>query len=219
MTHARIPDFSTRLPVTSTVDHVPAFADPILTVIDAHAEAYAVFQVAPEGKPSERAEIAMGDALDALLAASCATRFGGLALLRHLNWWLAEEAEFADHYQPAYALAQARADDLTLFLGSDISSVEAVASRAERLSVPVSRVVLRIATRKGQGRYAGPPPFTLDDDETQPGSIEPWQAVAPIRPDTDHVRSLRLLDGMGEAFSALTLICAGALFIGLATLA
>lgn len=197
------------------LDHVPAFADPILAVIEAHAEAYAVFQVAPEGKPAERAEIAMGDAMDALLAASCTTQFGGLALLRHLRWWLAAEAEFADHYQPSYAVAQARADDLTLFLGSDISSVEAVTSRAELLSVPVSRVIRRLATRKGRGA----PTFTLDAVETQPGSIEAWEAVNAIRPDTAHVRSLRLLDGMGEAFAALALICAGALFIGLATLA
>jgi len=210
MTHARIP-------TPSTIDHVPAFADPILAVIDAHAEAYAVFQVAPEGKPVERAEIAMGDAMDTLLAASCATRFGGLALLRHLRWWLAAEAEFAAHYQPSYAQAQARADDLTLFLGSDISSVEAVTSRAERLSLPVSRVVRRLAARTGRGHYDSPA-FTIPDAETQPGSIEPWQAVTAIRPDTLHVRSLRLLDGMGEAFAALALICAGALFIGLATL-
>lgn len=197
------------------LDHVPAFGDPILAVIEAHAEAYAVFQVAPEGKPAELAEIAMGAALDALLAASCATRFGGLALLRHLTWWLVAEAEFAADYQPSYDQAQARADDLTLFLGSDISSVEAITSRAELLSVPVSRVIRRPATRKGHGAHT----FTMDEAETQPGSIEPWQAVSAIRPDTAHVRSLRLLDGMGEAFAALTLVCAGALFIGLATLA
>ena len=197
------------------LDHVPAFADPILAVIDAHAEAYAVFQVASEGEPSERAEIAMGDALDALLAASCATRFGGLALLRHLRWWLAEEAEFAADYQPSYDQAQARADDLTLFLGSDLSSLEAVTSRAELLSVPISRVIRRLAAQTGRGTHT----FIVDEAETLPGSIEPWQAVSAIRPDTAHVRSLRLLDGMGEAFAALTLVCAGALFIGLATLA
>lgn len=211
MTHARIPTIS-------TVDHIPAFADPILAAIEAHAEAYAVFQVAPEGKAAERAEIAMGDALDALLAASCATRFGGLAVLRHLRWWLAEEAEFAAHYQPSYDQAQARADDLTLFLGSDISSVEAITSRAERLSLPVSRVVRRLAARTGRGHYNSPA-FTIPHAETLPGSIEPWEAVAAIRPDTAHVRSLRLLDGMGEAFAALTLVSAGALFIDLATLA
>ena len=99
MTHARIPDFSTRLLATSTGDHVPAFADPILAAIDAHAEAYAVFQAAAEGKPTEPAKIVMG----APLAAACKTRFGGLALLRHLRSWLAEEAEFAAHYEPSYA--------------------------------------------------------------------------------------------------------------------
>jgi hypothetical protein len=63
------------------------------------------------------------------------------------------------------------------------------------------------------------PVFLAPPNEALPGEIEPWQAVAAIRPDTAHVRSLRLLDGMGEAFAALTLVCAGALFIGLATLA
>jgi len=216
MTHARFPDFSTTLPAATTIEHTPAFADPILAAIDRHDEAWAVFQVAPEGAASEGAETAMDAALDALLASSCATRFGGLALLRHLRWWLAEEAPHADQHQPAYGQALARADDLTLFLGSDISSLEALGQRAVRLAVPVSRVTRKLAD--GRSLYAGPS-FDFEAPEAPPGSIEPWQAVAPIRPDTAHVRSLRLLDGMGEAFAALTLICGGTLLVGLATLA
>jgi hypothetical protein len=43
--------------------------------------------------------------------------------------------------------------------------------------------------------------------------------VTPIRPDTPYSRSLRLLDGMGEAFAAFSLICGGIFVIGLVTLA
>jgi hypothetical protein len=216
MTHAHFPDFSTALPAAPTIEHTPAFADPILAAIDRHEEAWAVFQVAPEGPQAEEAKTAMGAALDALLGSSCATRFGGLALLRHLRWWLAEEAPHADQHQPAYGQALARADDLTLCLGSDISSLKALGQRAVRLAVPVSRVTRRLAD--GRSLYAGPS-FDFEAPETPPGSIEPWQAVAPIRPDTAHVRSLRLLDGMGEAFAALTLVCGGVILVGLATLA
>jgi hypothetical protein len=43
--------------------------------------------------------------------------------------------------------------------------------------------------------------------------------VAAIRPDTPYSRSLRVLDGMGEAFAALSLICGGLVVVSLATLA
>lgn len=209
MTHAHFT-------AASIIDHVPAFADPILAAIDRHDEAWAVFQVAPEGAAAAEAETAMSAALDALLGSSCATRFGGLALLRHLRWWLAEEAGQADQHQPAYGQALARADDLTLFLGSDVSSLQALGERPVRLAVPASRVARKLAD--GRSLYTGPS-FDFEAPEIPPGTIEPWQAVAPTRPDTAHVRSLRFLDGMGEAFAALTLICGGALLVGLATLA
>ncbi|MCJ2115179.1 hypothetical protein MKK65_00950 [Methylobacterium sp. J-001] len=44
-----------------------------------------------------------------------------------------------------------------------------------------------------------------------PGAIEPWEAVAPIRPDTAHVRARRFLDLAGEALAA-ALIIAGGMF-------
>ena len=77
--------------------------------------------------------------------------------------------------------------------------------------MPVSRIVRRLAARTGRGAHT----FILDEAEPLPGSIEPWQAMAVIRPYTAHMRSLRLINGIGEAFAALTLICAGALFIEL----
>ena len=57
-----------------------------------------MFQVAPEGEASEVANLETYDALTGLLTTSCATRFGSLALLSHLRWWLAEEAVNAGAY-------------------------------------------------------------------------------------------------------------------------
>ncbi len=38
-------------------------------------------------------------------------------MLEHLRWWLADEADCKAGHQPAYGIAEARAADLTLFLG------------------------------------------------------------------------------------------------------
>ncbi len=51
-------------------------------------------------------------------------------------------------------------------------------------------------------------------DETQPGTIEPWQAVAPVRPDTAHNRSLRFLDVAGELLAAFAIIGGGMVLTG-----
>lgn len=92
--------------------------DPIHAAIAGHREAWDAFQVAPEGEDTILANDALFEALDALLAASCATRPGADALLAHLRWWLAEEAEFAAGYQPAYGRAEARAAELAMLLGA-----------------------------------------------------------------------------------------------------
>ncbi|MDE4915259.1 hypothetical protein PQI07_32250 [Methylobacterium sp. 092160098-2] len=55
-------------------------------------------------------------------------------------------------------------------------------------------------------------------DEQQPGAIEPWQAVTPVRPDTAHSRSLRFLDATGELLAAFAIIAGGMVLTGLATL-
>lgn len=55
-------------------------------------------------------------------------------------------------------------------------------------------------------------------DEPQPGAIEPWQAVSPIRPDTAHSRSLRFLDATGELLAAIAIIGGGIVLTGLASL-
>ncbi|MGU3330362.1 hypothetical protein ACLBXB_25895, partial [Methylobacterium mesophilicum] len=55
-------------------------------------------------------------------------------------------------------------------------------------------------------------------DETQPGTIEAWEAVTPIRPDTAHSRSLRFLDVAGELLAAVAIIGGGIVLTGFATL-
>lgn len=55
-------------------------------------------------------------------------------------------------------------------------------------------------------------------DEPQPGAIEPWEAVTPVRPDTAHSRSLRFLDTAGELLAAVAIIGGGMVLTGLASL-
>ncbi|UIY45770.1 hypothetical protein [Methylobacterium radiotolerans] len=55
-------------------------------------------------------------------------------------------------------------------------------------------------------------------DEIQPGAIEPWEAVAPVRPDTAHSRSLRFLDATGELLAAVAIIGGGIVLTGFASL-
>jgi hypothetical protein len=55
-------------------------------------------------------------------------------------------------------------------------------------------------------------------DEQHPGAIEPWEAVAPVRPDTAHSRSLRFLDAAGELLAAVAIIGGGIVLTGLASL-
>ncbi|SDA18456.1 hypothetical protein SAMN02799622_02035 [Methylobacterium sp. UNC378MF] len=58
--------------------------------------------------------------------------------------------------------------------------------------------------------YASPRPV-IETDEAVPGTVEAWEAIAPIRPDTAHVRAPRFLDLAGELLTA-TLIIAGGVF-------
>jgi hypothetical protein len=60
--------------------------------------------------------------------------------------------------------------------------------------------------------------YRILPDEQQPGTIEPWQAVCPVRPDTAHSRSLRFLDVAGELLAAVAIIGGGMVLTGLATL-
>ena len=79
---------------------------------------------------------------------------------------------------------------------------------------PARRSSARPVRRRlsADGRYLNLP------NEPVPGEIEPWQAVAPIRPDTAHSRSLRFIDTAGELLAAAFIIGGGMVLTGLATL-
>ena len=68
--------------------HAYILPDPIHTAIQRHRAAYDAFQVAPEGYASVEANDEYDAASNALVATACSTRFGALALLGHLSWWL-----------------------------------------------------------------------------------------------------------------------------------
>ncbi|MCJ2042424.1 hypothetical protein MKK55_26250 [Methylobacterium sp. J-059] len=118
MPHARIPDFSQPLgSVAPDADCTSFHLDPILTAVDRHSEAWSVFQAAPDGEGAIRAEDDADSALMALLGTPCATRGGMLCLIRHLRWFLVEEAPNATAHGDAWAFAQAREGDLSRCLG------------------------------------------------------------------------------------------------------
>ncbi len=61
--------------------------------------------------------------------------------------------------------------------------------------------------------YATPRPV-IEPDEAVPGTVEAWEAVAPVRPDTAHVRALRFLDLAGELLTAVVIIAGGVFAYG-----
>ncbi|MDF2599786.1 MAG: hypothetical protein K0Q54_2609 [Methylobacterium brachiatum] len=71
-------------------------------------------------------------------------------------------------------------------------------------------LTLKPAGRRSDTTYAKPRPV-IEPDEVAPGTVEAWEAIAPIRPDTAHVRAPRFLDLAGELATA-TLIIAGGVF-------
>lgn len=180
----------------ATTLHVTTSPGPILAAIARHRAAFDAFQVAPEGRPTDLADIEMREALSALLVTPCGSRFGCLALLTHLRWWLIEETDFADDYAPEYGIAASRALDLTLFLGEHAPRVVA--------ALPAPALAARLST-------ATTPVLT------EPG--ETWCHVSPLRPDTAHVRAPRVIDAIGEVVAAIVLIAGGAVLTALATLA
>ncbi|WCS24461.1 hypothetical protein LOK46_25555 [Methylobacterium sp. NMS14P] len=54
----------------------------------------------------------------------------------------------------------------------------------------------------------------FESDEAAPGTVEAWEAVAPIRPDTAHVRAPRFLDLAGELATAAVIIAGGVFAYG-----
>lgn len=79
---------------------------------------------------------------------------------------------------------------------------------ATRHSTAPARAGERSRSPSALYNRAKPP---LEADEAAPGTVEAWEAVAPIRPDTAHVRAPRFLDLAGE-LAAAALIIAGGVF-------
>lgn len=157
MTHASIPDFT---PSAAALRIVPS--DPILAAIEAHAEAWAAFQVAPGGTPSEHAETAMHVALEELLATPCSSRFGAVALVRHLRWFAREEGVVGEADDFLGRLVLTREADLARFAGSDLppemlpiaTPMGRLGPVSERRSPPCRPVTPREALRRRLGRVS-----------------------------------------------------------------
>jgi hypothetical protein len=66
--------------------------------------------------------------------------------------------------------------------------------------------------------YASPRPV-IEADEAAPGTVEAWELVAPVRPDTAHVRAPRFLDLAGELATAAIIIAGGVFAYGYLPLA
>lgn len=125
----------------ATIEHVPFHADLILAAIDRHNEAWSVFQVAPD-ELARRREDELSAALDAVMGTPCLTRFGAIALLRHLRWHIDEDGITASPDDAQASMVLARAADLALLLGVDFPPV----------IPPRSRVapILRALTSSGE---------------------------------------------------------------------
>ena len=74
------------------------------------------------------------------------------------------------------------------------------------------------SARTGRRRLSADGRYLKLPNEPVPGEIEPWQAVALVRPDTAHSRSLRFLDTAGELLAAVAVIGGGMVLTGLASL-
>lgn len=188
MTHA--------LTIRTDAEIVPYHADPIFAAIDRHSEAWSVYQVAPEGQASIDADAETFDALHALLATPCATRAGMFCLIRHLRWWLTEEAVNAGAYDTddgpnAWTIAEAREADLSLCLGVE---------RIERLPLALP-----------SGRLVGPV-IDLRPIPVASRAIAAAPAVLALPAPA------RLAPLAGEALAALVLVVGGIGFTGFASL-
>ncbi len=202
----------------ATITHAPVSADPIHAAIERHRAAYEAFQTAPQGAPSFVASDEYDAATEALVSTACATRFGALALVSHLRWWIEAEAEFKAAYQPAYGLAEARVSDLTLFIGSPLPP-------AARPNVDVLAGFLPQAAPAGRlgrvlpacDRHRHNAPSALPN-EAMPGEWGDAALIVSTRPDTAHVRASRLLTLSGEVLAGFLIIGGGTVLTGFASL-
>lgn len=136
MTHAL------SLPVlASDGDRLPFHADPVLAAIERHTEAWQVFQAALDDEALMRAEYEADAALYSLLGTACATRAGMFCLIRHLRWFLAEEAGNTSGGGDACSIAQAREADLSRCLGVEPIQRLPLALPSGRLLAPAAILV------------------------------------------------------------------------------
>ena len=84
-------------------------------------------------------------------------------------------------------------------------------SRPVPVRSPVHRGTVRLLPAVDRQR-AGAVTAPLDED--LPGQIEPWHVGALVRPDTAHVRALRIMDVAGELLTGLAIIAGGVLAYG-----
>ncbi|MCJ2141566.1 hypothetical protein [Methylobacterium sp. E-066] len=74
------------------------------------------------------------------------------------------------------------------------------------------------SARTGRRRLSADGRYLNLPNEPVPGGIEPWEAVAPVRLDTPHSRSLRFLNVAGELLAAAFIIGGGIVLTGFASL-
>ncbi|WP_286159069.1 hypothetical protein [Methylobacterium sp. Leaf456] len=86
----------------------------------------------------------------------CATRAGMLCLIRHLRWWMGEEAPFAADYQPDFGIAQAREADLSRCLGVERIERLPLALPSGRLIGPVIDIRPVAASTSTRETYPAP---------------------------------------------------------------
>lgn len=176
------------LTITAGTDRASFHTDPVLAAIERHSEAWQVFQVAPEGEPSLQAEDEADASLYSLLGTACATRAGMLCLVRHLRWFLAEEASNASGHGDAWNIAKAREADLSLCLGVE----------------PIQRLPIALPS----GRLLGP---VID---LRPAPL--FDALPPRAPTFARVN--RAISLGGDVLAAVVLVVAGCGLAGFATL-
>ena len=87
---------------------------------------------------------------------------------------------------------------------------------ATRHSTAPARAGERSRSPSTHYNRAKPP---LEVDEAAPGTVGAWEAIAPIRPDTAHVRAPRFLDLAGELLAATFIIAGGVFAYGYLALA
>ena len=135
MTHARFPDFSSPSPTILRV----VLRDPVLSAVEAHAEAWATFWCVPAGRAAEIAEDKMSAALEDLLATPCTSQFGALTLVRHLRWLIDQDAIRPETADLCGRLLLAREADLSRFAGLDLPPEElARAAPSGRLAATIT---------------------------------------------------------------------------------